>query len=530
MRMAARSTKTHARHQRTGVRTPGVVRGSRLSLRFLRTAARSAAPLLLAFAGCLSLPLPDQGPDRIDDLPETLRGKSAKEVRALLGAPDLLDTPTHRIYEWATDRRVFVTAAIPSGLPVGGIAGGRRFRALVRFDGHGAVASVDVQSSDAGKSEGATLETSYRLVAVPELAGVVMTRSDAGSGFFALPTLSQDGRVLALIDQRNRVWVLDVDSRRAHLAHEGRSRTFLSSVGTVSAALSARGDSLLVAQRQGLARRLERDSAGRFALTLAADENDVAKATFGTNGKPVRLTRRGELRVGAQSGIIAVQVDLKLGVRGPRVARAARAGEYVVARVDGAWLQPDQALVLTASGRGLATFDTRRPEATGWGPPGLLLSPCGRWLAHNSGRHVELWRCAELVSKPSSASDDAITPEAVFVMAQAHLDEDWLEPAAAIAFSSDSRLVAAATATSITVWCLDDGRRLARLGPLPLGFDRGQRAHASPGHHPLRVCRLALTPEGRLTALLKAAHDQVYLAVWRVALPPPAVRTNDGRR
>lgn len=441
---------------------------------------------------------------------------SAEQVRTILGAPDLLDTPTHRVYEWSTDRRLVLAGAAPVGVPVAGVFGGQRFRALVRFDAEGRAERVEVGSlpTTAGES-GARLEACYRLESVPGLADVRLAFETGGTA-----GLSLDGQLLAVTDRENRLWVIDVAARRGQLVHTGkRAGAFaLLPPGPVRSSFSPAADRLAVAQRRGPALVFERDAAGSFGSPRSVGADELLAVAFANSGAALFLDDDGALWPWGPEGpgpTSAVRAELALGRRGPVVERPAPAAELLGARVDGPGLQPDQLLVLAAGGRGLAVIDPRR-AATGWGPPGLCVSPCGRWLAHNSGRHVELWRCADLAAALSGAATGALVPEAVFVMAQAHLDEDWLEAAAALAFDGDSRLLAAATATSIHVWRLADGASLAAIGPLPIELDRRDALGSDPTRSALRVHRLALAPDGRLTALLHDYRDTAFLACWRL--------------
>lgn len=86
------------------------------------TVTRLAFLLILAsvLAGCVIIPLPDKGPAlRQVGLPQI--GETEQSVRERFGQPQLLDSGNFLMYEWTRDRKFVLVAAIPSGLPVGGV-------------------------------------------------------------------------------------------------------------------------------------------------------------------------------------------------------------------------------------------------------------------------------------------------------------------------------------------------------------------------------------------------------------------------
>jgi len=340
--------------------------------------------------------------------------------------------------------------------------------------------------------------------------------------------LSPDGRLLAATDRKNRLWIVDTESGEIVLRHEGEPVKFFSLAppGPVNAVFSQDGKRLAVAQRKVGAEFLTRTPDGAFETLLELGDDDLRQVAV--RGDDNTIIAFGELGLitlrpdGGRSTAFEPAARLDFHANGPdRIESGAGTGDLIAVRFGQTWWTGGRTAVFTADGRGVAILDLRNDYAR-IAKQGYRFSPDGRWLAHNTGRHLEIWPSAGLFGiAEGRLSPDVIAPSWVALMPFTNRKDEEEKGHMPIAFRDDGEVVAAASQVAIHVWRMDGGEPIALVGALsqqyhhPSGeYSIGEAAADSWGV--LRVIALALAPDNRLTAVFADSNFNIYVGAWQI--------------
>ena len=472
--------------------------------------------ILLLFATWLAacVPLPDNAPSlRQARLPQP--GDSAAKVRQVFGEPNILDGGRYLLYDWKSDRQLFLTGTL-LGLPGAGMYAKHRFRMRVVLDDSGRVRHADCSAYELDDTQlraigclnGEPARTltgpmeRKRLADIPALREVDFWTGGGSFGAAGDMTLSPDGRYLAASDSANRTWIIDTDHWTVVGRHEARPPSFwtMQGVPPPRTAFSPDGRQVLIAHGTTTARLMLEN--GRFVAGPA-----VASGAFRVAGYsccPERIVGLGE------DGAIALGPDgahrassgqegrISFGPRGAALSRAAPAGPLMLAALSTHAMVPDPR---ASFGVGHAMLDDRNPfvRATR-GRFGF--SGDGRWLARNSCQHLELWSTDVLAGLLTGARGTSAQPDRAMMIALPRRYEDVDECNGAIAFSPDGRLVAGASRFVIHLWDMDAEQH-------QLFIDVGALI---PG---ATVSAVALDSR-RLTAVLWGGSGGISVARWTI--------------
>lgn len=506
-----------------------------------RAARWSLSLMFVSAMACISIPLPSGGP-QLERVTLPVVGDDASEVRQVFGKPQRLDVPSNWLYEWTTERKFVIVPVLPTGMPGGAAVAGNRYRMLVEVGRDGKVSRVTCTVREAPEDGSPPLQCelptepirsrarplfSYRLDSRPGFANIRFNQSE-GTGAATSMVLSPDGRLLAATDEKNRIWIVDAESGDVVHHQVGEPITFFSMAppGPVTAAFDRNGERLLFAQRKVGATILSRNFAGFFETVLDLSDADLYQAAF--DGGTDIIVAFAELGIvtlqpdGERSSAVEPVARIDFNVHGPEPIQPAVAstGPIPVRLGQTRWTGGRTA-VFTASGRGTVILDLRNDYAR-VGKQGYRFSNDGRWFAHNTGRHLEIWPSAEILGVAEGRiAADGVAPSWVALMPFTHRKDDEVQGPMPIAFRDDGGLVAAASQVAIHVWRMDGGQPVALIGaateryPLVDGEDSIQNARAE-SWNVLRVLALALAPDNRLTAVFADSSFDITVAAWQI--------------
>jgi len=398
-----------------------------------------ATPLLLAaVASASSCVFPDlRHVEHVHDVVRVQVGHDTRDqVRALLGAPRVVDTPELHVYDWEKSKALFVMAAGSSGvvLPMGFTG----TRALIRFDDDGRVSRVDVEG--AGQSD------------APDAAASVDQLPRAGA------TTAPQGACAHA--QALRVHYAGPESRLA--VHRSGEIRLCDELGEKEVGrLKGRFSGFAISQDGRLAATYDRDQ----VLMLREGATLAPLAELDPATKKGRSASPGEfspLGFSADGGRLLVFLPT-LGT----VVYDTATGEAILRRAESraALLSPDGHLLLTwvsRAGLTLTEVDTGRdvfvrpPPAKPWGGGSAAFSTDGRRLAVASCAHAEVWDLGAMTSSGGTKG----------------LEEAFLLPFSKMlgtcrswtAFSSNGGTLAVATERTVTLYDLAAHRLLASYG------------------------------------------------------------------
>lgn len=490
---------------------------------------------------CISVPLPSGGPE-LEMITLPAAGDEASTVRQTFGEPQRLDVSSNWLYEWTTDRKFVVVPLMPTGMPAGAAVAGNRYRMLVEIDSEGRVARVACTSREPPADDVPRLECetaiaplrdraralfTYRVDDNPVFEGVSFNQS-GGTGASTPMVLNADGRLLATTDSKNRLWVLDTQTGEVVHRHDGEPIKFFSMApaGQVKAAFAQNGERLVIAQQKVGAEILVRNADGSFEKT--ADISDIDLRQVAVGGDDDSMLTFGEIGVsilqadGLRTNPIEPAARLDFHVGGPEhVETPADTGDLIPVRLGQSWWTGGRTAVFTADGRGITVLDLRNDFAR-LGKQGYGFSPDGRWLAHNTGRHLELWPSADLFGViEGRLSPAAVMPSWVALMPFTNRKDEETTGHMPIAFRSDGKLVAAASRVAIHVWRADDGEPVALIGALSYQYQNPSGDYAIALAAPddwlaLQVLALTISPDNRLTAVFADSRFDVYVGAWQI--------------
>lgn len=500
--------------------------------------ARLLLLCLNVLAGCVIIPLPDQGPE-LKRVKVPQLEAPAIEVRHALKTPQLLDTPNYSLYEWDVDRRFVIVPSLPLGLPVGGVTDKGTYRMLVAFDVDGRVSEVVCSATEQRAKVLEALDcnvdvaaartnvrrlAAFELTTIPGLEEIHFSWS-GGTGATTHMALSPDGRFLAVADNRNQVWVVDVEQQRVSDRISGVSSGFfsLSPAGPPRVAFSDDGRLLAFVQRNAPS-ELRQWRQDRFIPNGGLSDNrSLAVAQFARNGlgfaglddDGFSWFSPGEARVSRAPAVGRA----KFLSGGPAVLDPVPRSELQVAKVESKLFRPARWLAFGEDGRGIAVLDPRNDYALSEGET-LVFSPDGGWLARNTCRQLELWSSPVLAKElDSPQADGSLSPGFVGFMPFTHTTrEESSDCHGPVAFRPDGRYVAASSRVAVHVWSLDDVRPIAVIGPLPLGFPRWTQVEpAAPNApSPLQVKTVSFNADNRITAVFFNYNYDIVVATWQV--------------
>jgi WD40 repeat protein len=505
-------------------------------------AVRWSLLLMAAWSiACISVPLPSGGPE-LEKITLPVAGDEASTVRQTFGEPQRLDIPGYWLYEWTSDRKFVIVPVMPTGMPAGAAVAGNRYRMLVEIGPEERVSRVACTAREAPEDglppldcetpieplrSRARMLFAYHLDGKPEFQKIKFNQS-GGTGASTPMVLSADGRLLATTDSKNRLWVLDTETGEPVHRHEGEPIKFfsLAPVGQVKAAIADGGRRLVIAQHKIGVEILERAPNGKYATTVSVPDVETGQVAAGGDDRTI-------FAFGAH-GISAIQPDgsrtptiepvarLDFHVNGPEhVEPPAGQDEPIAVRLGQSWWTGGRTALFTADGRGLTVLDLRNDYAR-VGKQGYGFSPDGRLLAHNTGRHLEVWQSAELLGvvegrHPASTA----SPSWVALMPFTNRKDD--EPTAhmPVAFRDDGKLLAAASRVTIHVWRAENGEAVALIGAMAQDYDPQSKKlafrQATADSWPVfQVLALALAPDNRLTAVFSDSSFNIYIGAWQI--------------
>ncbi len=497
--------------------------------------------MVMALTACISIPMPSGGP-KLEKISLPVAGDEAATVRQTFGEPQRLDVSTYWVYEWTTDRKFVVVPVMPMGMPVGAAVAGNQYRMLVQVGPEGRIGHVACTAREAPEDGVPSLECetpieplranarklfTYQLDRNPELVKIKFFQSQATGASTAM-VLSPTGRLLAATDSKNRLWVVDTESGEIVYRHVGEPIKFysMSPTGQVNAGFSLDGERLFVSQRKVGAEILDRNSDGTFEAIIELGDDDLRQIAVG--GEVDTIVALGELGVvtlqpdGDRSTAVEPLARLDFDVHGPeQVEPRVGLADLVAVRLGQSWWTGGRTAVFRADGRGIAILDLRNNYAR-VGKQGYRFSLDGRWLAHNTGRHFEIWPSAELLGiVEGRTAADAAVPSWVALMPFTNRKDEEVNGHMPIAFRDDGGLVAAASRVAIHVWRVDDGEPVALIGALAWRFHQPSGEYSIEQASPddwavLRVLALALAPDNRLTAVLADSSFNVFVGAWQI--------------
>jgi len=398
-----------------------------------------AVPLLLAaVASASSCVFPNlRHVEHVHDVVRVQVGHDTRDqVRALLGAPRVVDTPELYVYDWEKSKALFVIAAYGSGvvLPMGFTG----TRALIRFDDGGRVVRVEVEG--AGQSDAPDAA-----VSVDRLPRADATTAPQGACAHAQPLLvhyaGPESRLA--IHRSSEIRVCDELGQTELFRLKGRFSGFAISQDGRLAATYNRDHVLMLRDGATLEPLRELDPATKKGRTASSGEFS-----------PLGFSADGGRLLAFLPTLGTVVYDTATG-------------EAVLRRAESraALLSPDGHLLLTwvsRAGLTLTEVDTGRevfvrpPPAKPWGGGSAAFSPDGRRLAVASCAHAEVWDLGAMTS-----SGGAKGLEEAFLLPFSKMlgtCRSWT------AFSSDGDMLAVATERTVTLYDLAAHRLRASCG------------------------------------------------------------------
>ena len=490
---------------------------------------------------CISVPLGSEGPT-LEAVSLPVAGDQAQSVRATFGAPQRLDMPTYWIYEWTTERKFVIAPVFPSGMPAGATVAGNRYRMLVEVDPEGRVERVECTARAAPEDGAPPLgcETpieplrakaaplfAYQLNGKPEFDDARFYQTEL-SGASTPMVLSPDGRLLAATDAKNRLWVIDTESGSIVHRHDGVPVKFFSLAppGQVKAVFSSNGDRLVISQQKIGAKILGRSANGGFETVIELADDDLRQvADSGRTGEIIAFGELGLVTLqtdGSRSAAIDPVARLDFDVQGVKLIESSEGpADLVAVRFGQTWWTGGRTAVLSAAGLGVALLDLRNDYAR-VGKQGFQFSPDGVWLAHDTGRHLEIWPSAGLLGiVDGGLASENVAPRWVALMPFTHRKDEEMSGHLPIAFRDDGKLVAAASQVAIHVWRMDDGEPVALVGALTNRYHHPSREYfieqAAPDAWPtLRVLALAISQENHLTAVFADPYFNIFVGAWQI--------------
>jgi hypothetical protein len=464
-------------------------------------------------------------------------------VRATFGEPQRLDLSNYWIYEWTTERKFVIVPVTPTGFPVGAPVAGNRYRMLVEVGPDGRVGRVDCTAREEPDEGSHPLECetptnrvrskavplfAYRLNAMPQLEEASFKHPE-GSGAPTTMVLSPDGRRLAATDAKNRLWVVETESGEVIHRHDGVPIKFFAVAppGQVKAVFSLDGEQLVISQQKVGAKVLGWTSDGTSEIVIELEDDDMRQVAAGAgDGEFFAFAKTGILTLGAdgtRSPAIEPAARLDFDVRGPDLVEPSTGGpaDLVAVRFGQTWWTGGRTSVFTNNGRGVAIIDLRNDYAR-IARQGYQFSPDGAWLAHNTGRHLEIWPSAGLLGiVDGSRAAASVAPAWVALMPFTHRKDEEMAGHLPIAFRDDGGIVAAASQVAIHLWRMADGEPVALVGALTTTYHGPSGEYsveqATPGAWPtLKVLTLAVSPENRLTAVFADPSFNIFVGGWQI--------------
>jgi len=502
----------------------------------------SSLPMVVVLTSCISIPLGSGGPE-LEKISLPATGDQAAEVRQAFGEPQRLDTPTHWVYEWSTDRKFVIVPVTPMGMPVGAPVVGNRYRMLVEFGLDGRVVRVECTARDVPDDAqtrldcetpveplraGARALFGYRLDGRPGFEDIAFSQTEGGGASTSI-VLSSDGRLLAATDGKNRLWIIDTESGKAIHRHDGEPIRFFSLAppGQVKAAFSNDGVRLIVTQRKIGTTRLERRPDGDFEPIEDFGRTDLQQVVFGGDADVILAIGEGGVVTLRPQRSGSTPIDrmarLDFEVNGPgQVEPALRSDGLIAVRLGQTWWTGGRTAVFTPEGRGVAVLDLRNDYAR-VGKQGYGFSMDGTLFAHNTGRHLELWSSAELLAVAEGTSAAAAaSPAWVALMPYTNRKDEEETSHMPVAFRPDGRFVAAASRAAIHVWRAGDGAPVAIVGALKevpdptTGESSIGLADADDSYGVLRVLAIALADDNRLTVVFADSRLEILIGAWQI--------------
>ncbi len=490
---------------------------------------------------CISVPLGSAGPE-LEKISLPVAGDEATAVRGTFGTPQRLDVPTYWIYEWTTERKFVVAIVMPLGMPAGATVAGNRYRMLVEVGTDGRVERVECTARAAPEPgtpplgcetpieplrAKATPLFAYQLNGRPELDDARFHHTEL-TGASTPMVLSPDGRLLAATDVKNRLWVVDTESGAIVHRHDGAPVKFFSldPPGQVKAVLSSNGDRLVISQQKIGAKIMDRSAEGGFEPVIELPDDDLRQvADSGRTGEIIAFGEHGLVTLqtdGSRSAAIDPAARLDFDVHGPQLIESPKEpADLVTVRFGQTWWTGGRTAVFSADGRGFAVLDLRNDYAR-VGKQGYRFSPDGLLLAHNTGRHLEIWPSAGLLGiVDGGLTADNVVPLWAALMPFTHRKDEEMNGHLPVAFRDDGKLVAAASRAAIHVWRTDDGEPVALIGALTnhSHHSSGENVieQAAPDAWPtLEVLALAISQENRLTAVFADPYFNIYVGGWQI--------------
>jgi hypothetical protein len=457
--------------------------------------ARWSLLLVAAWSfACISVPLPSAGP-KLEKITLPAPGDAASSVRQAFGEPQRLDISAAWVYEWTTDRKFVVVPVMPTGMPVGAAVAGNRYRMLVAFDAEGRVQRISCTSREAPADDDPVLECETQLGPLRERARPLFSyrlddnlafekasfNQSGGTGASTPMILSADGRLLATTDSKNRLWILDAETGEVIHRHDGEPIKFfsLAPVGQVKAVFADNGRQLVIAQYKVGIEVLERADDGTFKTTVSMPDPDIGQVTVAGDDRTIFAFGEHGISILQPDGLRKAAIDpaarLDFQVNGPeRVEPPAAAADLTGVRFGQSWWTGGRSAVFTADGGGVALLDLRNDTAR-VGKQGYGFSSDGRMLAHNTGRHIEMWRSADIFGVVDGRLPAAeVAPSWVALMPFTNRRDEDPTGHLPIAFREGGGLVATASRAAIHVWRAEGGEPVALIGAM-----RSQYHHPS---------------------------------------------------
>ena len=283
----------------------------------------------------------------------------------------------------------------------------------------------------------------------------------------------------------------------------------------------------MISQQKIGAKIMDRSAEGGFEPVIELPDDDLRQVDdSGRTGEIIAFGEHGLVILqtdGSRSAAIDPVARLDFDVHGPEIIESPGGPTDLMAvRFGPTWWTGGRTAVFSTDGRGLALLDLRNDYAR-VGKQGYRFSPDGVWLAHNTGRHLEIWPSAGLLDIVDSglAADDVV-PLWVALMPFTHRKDEEVNGHFPVAFRDDGRLVAAASQVAIHVWRTDDGEQVALIGALTNHYHHPSGEYfieqAAPDAWPtLRVLALAISQENRLTAVFADPYFNIYVGIWQIA-------------
>ena len=491
----------------------------------------SLALCTLLLGACGTIPLPDSHPP-LTEISLPAPGQPGEEVRRLLGTPDLHDTARDWIYEWTADRKLAFALITPIGIPYGDMISGQRFRLHVALDDTQRVAYIECSSDrspewklrEAGciepEASGLRIEPeeTFELSRIAELKDVRLFHADGG-GAPVLAALSPNGALLAIMDVKNTVWIIDLDARQTVGRFSGKLPGFWVDVPQPRVDFAPDGQHLLISQG---------DTATVLVRASGHYEPESVVTTPGAQLLQYGCCQSGLVGFGA-SGVFNLEPGqtpsflatsrgrLRFGDNGAVVQQPAPAAPARIVELDSAALSPVVTALIASDVRQHRIMDTRFDLARARSPAHFVFSPDGRWLIRNACRYVEWWDVGLLTASLGRGGDRLLLPTHVAMLplagdAPRDMYTQILEGGncfGPVAFDPQGALIAVASRSAVHVW------RMGGADGTP--FEGGSRSHrrldgAAGGH----VVDLAIDADRRLTAVTVGGRGEYRSLHWRI--------------